>query len=80
MSNLVETGIEQAVRLAGSQSALARALGVTQACVWGWQRRGWVPVERAAAIEAEYGVPARQLVEPRVVQLLDCWAATHDLV
>lgn len=31
-----ENAIQKAVRLAGGQSALARAIGVTQGAVWKW--------------------------------------------
>jgi DNA-binding transcriptional regulator YdaS (Cro superfamily) len=81
----MKTGIERAVKAAGNQTALAKRLGVSQACVWAWLKRGWVPVEQAVVIEAEFGVPSRDLVNPRIVELVDCWAKrpaelTCDLV
>lgn len=46
--------IERAVRTLGSQTALARALGVSDMAVTQWKRRG-VPATRCNAIEAATG-------------------------
>lgn len=64
-------GIEQAIRAAGSQVLLAKALGVTQQAISAWLRRGWVPLRRAQEIEALYGVPRASLISPRVRDLVD---------
>ena len=70
MIDKTESGIERAVRKAGSQRALATALGVTQAEVWRWADRGWVPVQYIVHIESEYEIPRRELVNPRFADLL----------
>ncbi len=36
-------GINQAIELAGGQTALARMVGVTQGAVWQWKVAGYVP-------------------------------------
>lgn len=41
----------RAVDVCGSQSALASAIGLTQAHVWNWLNRGRVPAEHCPAIE-----------------------------
>lgn len=73
-----ESGIELAVRATatpespnGSQEALAQKLGVSQQAVSEWVRRGWVPLKRAVEIEMLLGVPRAQLVNPRVLELID---------
>jgi DNA-binding transcriptional regulator YdaS (Cro superfamily) len=55
--------LETAIARAGSQSALARAIGVPQPYVWRWlrQRGGVVPAEAAIAIEKAVGVPRHEL-------------------
>ncbi|MCI4653101.1 transcriptional regulator [Sphingomonas aquatilis] len=54
--------IEEAVRQAGSQSALARRIGTSQATVWKWLNTG-LPItpKLVLAIEAETGVSRHDL-------------------
>jgi len=51
----METGIQKAVRLAGSQTALARKLQVKPQAVQKWVAQGYAPGERCRAIEEELG-------------------------
>jgi DNA-binding transcriptional regulator YdaS (Cro superfamily) len=67
--------VEAVVAAAGNQSNLASSLGVTQQAVSKWLRRGWVPLARAAEIEHLFGIPRKQLINPRLVDLLDVNAA-----
>lgn len=53
----------------GSQTAMAEALGVTPQAVSLWFSKGHVPVERAAYISEATGIPALQLVDPRIARL-----------
>lgn len=55
------TAIETAVAIAGSQSELARRIGVRQGYVWKWLRSKKVPAERCADIELATGVTRYQL-------------------
>lgn len=64
-------GLDKVLALAGSQRALARQLGVSQAAICKWVRRGCVPPGRCVEIEAQYGVSRRELLEPRFMDLLD---------
>lgn len=67
----METGIQRAVKAAGSQRALAKVLGVSQQSVSDWEIRGWVPIGRVVEIEAQFGVPRIDLVEPRLRYLFE---------
>lgn len=51
----MNTPIEQAVSIAGSQSELARRIGVRQGYVWKWLQSGKPPAERVLAIEEATG-------------------------
>lgn len=64
-------GIHQAIAQAGSQTALAHVLGVSQAVVSTWAHRGWVPRQRAQQIETLYGIDRMQLLDPRLRDLLE---------
>lgn len=43
---------KQAVRLFGSQSEVARALGITRQAVWAWPDKG--PIPEAPALKIRY--------------------------
>lgn len=61
------TAIETAIQKAGSQSALAKAIGVTPQAVQQWTRRGFPPAERVMAIvTAVDGVVSQHDLRPDV--------------
>ena len=55
------TNIEKLVREAGSQQALASAIGVCQQAVGQWERKGYVPVSRIPIVVDKY---------PKIVTML----------
>lgn len=57
----MNTPIEKAVSLAGSQSELARRVGVRQGYIWKWLRAGKPPAERVLAIEKATGISRHEL-------------------
>jgi DNA-binding transcriptional regulator YdaS (Cro superfamily) len=67
----MHTGIGRAIEAAGGQGKLAEVLGVSQQFVSVCYKRGWVPVDRAVEIEALFGVPRRETINPRLASLLD---------
>lgn len=67
----MQTGIERAVDVAGSQTKLAELLGVSKQAVQKWVDRGYAPQERVVEIEAQTGIPRKDLMDPRTVGLLD---------
>jgi DNA-binding transcriptional regulator YdaS (Cro superfamily) len=63
----METGIEKAVRLAGSQTALAGRLHVTPQAVQKWVAQGVVPGDRCRGIEHELqGAVTRYELNPLI--------------
>lgn len=64
------TGIEKAIAKAGGQEALAQLLGCSQPLISKWKRRGHVPLKRVVEIEAQLGVPRKELVSARVRDLV----------
>jgi DNA-binding transcriptional regulator YdaS (Cro superfamily) len=63
------TGLARAVEAAGSITALARKLGVAHQVANRWVHRGYVPAARALEIEVIYGIPARDLVKPSLLEI-----------
>jgi len=63
-------GVALAVEKAGSISALARFVGVAHQVMNRWVQKGYVPLDRAVQINQEYGIPTRELVNPKLVKVL----------
>lgn len=63
-------GIHKAVEAAGSQANLARALGVSTVLINRWVQRGWVSSQMVPEIERRYSVPRQELIDPRLVALV----------
>lgn len=63
-------GIRYAVMLAGSQTKLAKALGVSNTVVSTWVRKGYVPDERVKQIHDIYGIPSARLCNPAYLELI----------
>lgn len=69
--DLAGSGIEAAVRAAGSQEKLAELLGdVTQQAVAKWVKQGWAPLDRVVEIEAHTGVDRKRLVKPKIADVM----------
>jgi DNA-binding transcriptional regulator YdaS (Cro superfamily) len=54
----MDSGIEKAVKAAGTIAALARKLGITRAAIHQWPR---VPPNRVIQIEQSTGIPREEL-------------------
>jgi hypothetical protein len=70
MSAKAYTGILRAVVAAGGFSQLARQLGVSYQAVQQWQTQGYVPLIRVTEIEALYGIPRAELMNPKYAAAL----------
>jgi DNA-binding transcriptional regulator YdaS (Cro superfamily) len=70
MIDTTKSGIELAIEAAGSQEALAAAVGCTQQNVSWWKRQGFVPVEHLVVVEQSTGVSRALLINPRISELL----------
>lgn len=65
------TGIEKAIQRAGSMAAIADDLGVRPQSVFKWRDRGYVPVDRVVEMEARYGIDRKELIDPKLADLLE---------
>lgn len=53
--------LARAIKAAGSQAALASAIGVSQQAISFWVKRGMAPAEKVVAIEKATGVTRQEL-------------------
>ena len=73
--------LERAIRIAGSQAALASICGVVQGAVANWKSRGNVPPEYCPAIErATNGAVTRRDLRPEDWQRIWPELATQEKV
>lgn len=61
VSDLIRAALDDAIRIAGSQSQLARDLRIKPAQVSKWLRDGRVPLGRVPAVSRLTGVPRHRL-------------------
>lgn len=75
----LDTAVANAVRAAGSQSALARLLGCNQSTVYLWLRhRKLLPAEHVLTVEAATGISRHEL-RPDLYRLEDATPAPRDV-
>lgn len=54
-------GLAAAISVAGSQSALAKLVGISQTSVFKWVRVGAIPFDRVLEVEAATLIPREEL-------------------
>lgn len=64
-----DSGVAVAIKRAGGQEALGRALGVSQQAVSGWLKCGWVPFARVEEIAKLCQISPRRLANPKFQSL-----------
>jgi len=69
------TPLDRAAKLAGSWYKLAQKLNVSHQAVYGWKASGYVPANRALQIEIAFGIPARELVRPALLEIAELLAS-----
>lgn len=63
--------IDAAIERGGGIIKFAKSMGVTHQAIYNWRKRGWVPPERAVAIEAVFGIDRNSLMNPDLVRALN---------
>jgi len=64
------SGVLHAIVKAGGFSQMARDVGVSYQAVQQWSSQGFVPLTRVTEIEALYGVPRTELMNPKYAAAL----------
>lgn len=58
--------LERAIAHAGGIQPFCQQHEVTHQAVYSWKKKGVVPLPRALLIERKHGIPAMNLVDPRL--------------
>lgn len=67
--------LDLAIERGGGILKFCQRLKVTHQAVYSWKARGWVPPERAVAIEAVFGIPRTDMMNPDLVRALSAPAS-----
>lgn len=73
------SGVLCAIVKAGGFSQMARDVGVSYQAVQQWSSQGFVPLTRVTEIEALYGVPRTELMNPKYAAALAEPSFTADV-
>lgn len=72
--------LETAITRAGGIVRFARSLGITHQAIYAWRKRGSVPLDKAIMIEEQFGVPRTDLIDPKLLSLINTPAADNELL
>jgi transposase-like protein len=72
--------IKEAVQRGGGIVKFAKAMGISHQAVYHWYRRGWVPLNRAVAMETLFNVPSADVMDPAVLRALDLRNTVTSLI
>jgi hypothetical protein len=67
---MFEETLNRAIATGGGAMAFARAMGVSHQAVYHWKKRGYVPFDKAAKVQALFGEPMLDLVREDVAAVL----------
>lgn len=72
--------ITTAITRGGGIVKFSDAIGVSHQAIYAWRKRGCVPLDKATAIEAMFGVPRADMLAPEVAALLAPPASDADVI
>lgn len=58
--------LRRAIEQLGGVKSFAKEYGITHQATYLWLKKGVVPLDRAVAIERRQGIPAMNLVDPKL--------------
>lgn len=67
--------LDLAIERGGGIIKFCQKMKVTHQAVYSWKSRGWVPPERAAALEAVFGIPRTDMMNPDLVRAISAPAS-----
>jgi transposase-like protein len=72
--------IDLAIERGGGIVRFAKSMGVTHQAVYAWKRRGWAPLEKSIVMEAVFGIPRADFMNPDLVRTLNTPSAIAGLL
>jgi hypothetical protein len=72
--------IDLAIERGGGIIKFCKRMGVTHQAVYAWKRRGWAPLEKAIVLEAVFGIPRADFMNPDLVRTLNTPNASAGLL
>jgi transposase-like protein len=72
--------IDLAIERGGGIIKFCKRMGVTHQAVYAWKRRGWAPLEKAIVMEAVFGIPRSDFMNPDLVRTLSTPSAGSELL
>lgn len=70
--------LDDAIERGGGIIKFCSRMNVSHQAVYNWRKRGWVPPERALAIEAIFGIERSLLMNPDLVRAVSGPATAHS--
>jgi hypothetical protein len=67
--------LDLAIERGGGIIKFCQKMKVTHQAVYSWKARGWVPPERAVAIEVVFGIPRTDMMNPDLVRAISAPAS-----
>jgi hypothetical protein len=67
--------LDLAIERGGGILKFCEKMKVTHQAVYSWKSRGWVPPERAVALEAVFGIPRTDMMNPDLVRVISAPAS-----
>lgn len=67
--------LDLAIQRGGGIIKFCQKMKVTHQAVYSWKARGWVPPERAVAIEVVFGIPRTDMMNPDLVRAISAPAS-----
>jgi hypothetical protein len=67
--------LDLAIERGGGIIKFCLKMKVTHQAVYSWKSRGWVPPERAVALEAVFGIPRTDMMNPDLVRAISAPAS-----
>jgi len=75
----ISNPVKQVIEKEGSVQALAERWGISREAIYGFERNGYFPLDRARDAAGRHDIPLRELVRPDIRAAMDSAVQDHLL-